>query len=103
MKDNNTALQKNSKADAEQVPQTAGINSSKTISSTAGTEDHMIPGKMYFDIIDPKTGRFIGPDNPQYFPLKRQFGGDAGTIDPYKSTACASIIEEWRKKQATKH
>lgn len=68
--------------------------------STADTEEHMIPGVMYFDIPDPTTERFIGPREPDYFKLRKQIGGDAGTVDPYKSTVCAPIIEEWRKKQA---
>lgn len=93
--------------DQKAVNQTAGTveiaNGTDPGIQDSGTVESMILGVMYFDVIDPQTGRFIGPDNPNYFALKNQFGGDAGTVDPYKSKTCAPIIEEWRKKQAEKH
>lgn len=78
-----------------------GSRASNAPSSSQQTTS-LIPGKEYFDIVDPVTGRYIGPREQKYFTLKKQLGGDAGEVPPDKSTACAPIIKEWNQKEIRK-
>jgi hypothetical protein len=51
-----------------------------------------------YAIIDPDTGELVFPSYSQYEKIKAQLGGDAGTVNPDKSTACQAALKAARAK-----
>lgn len=55
-------------------------------------------------IIDPKTGYDVSPNNPKYESIRAELGGDAGLVNPDKSTACQAALQklkEAREKESS--
>jgi hypothetical protein len=50
-----------------------------------------------FDVVDPNTGKWVTPNDSNYDAVKSQLGGDAGTVNPNKSTACLNALKKWRE------
>lgn len=65
-------------------------------------ETSMKPGVLYYNVIDPDTGWYVQPRDPRYFEIRNRLGGDAGTVPPNKSTACAPYIQKWKQIEQEK-
>lgn len=65
-------------------------------------ETSMKPNTDYYVVIDPDTGRYIQPRDPRYFEIRNRLGGDAGTVPPNKSSACAPYIQKWKQIEQEK-
>jgi hypothetical protein len=67
--------------------------------SNSADETSIKPNVIYYDIVDPDTGKYINARDPKYFGIKKALGGDAGIVPPDKSSTCAPIIKEWNQKK----
>lgn len=54
----------------------------------------VIISNVYYNVVNPKDGSIVGPDNPNYETYKAELGGDAGTVPTTKSTACQAAIKK---------
>lgn len=54
-----------------------------------------------YAIINPSTGNPVSPSDPNYNAYKTELGGDAGTVDPNKSTAIAAARAKLAAEKAT--
>lgn len=81
-----------SSAPQKEVSKIVSSELTAQITST-GTELKKPPAPKY-DIMDPKTGELISPNDPRYEALKSQLGGDAGTVPYDKSTANQAALEK---------
>ena len=48
-------------------------------------------------VIDPKTGYDVSPNNPKYEQIRAELGGDAGLVNPDKSTACQAALQKLKE------
>ena len=79
----------------EQAP-TSSVSEANTSSYVASLE----LGVCYYDVIDPETGKHVDIYNSRYNDLKKQLGGDAGTVPSDQSTACQAALAQYKAKQA---
>jgi len=63
---------------------------SKAVSQVQSTQPVISATEMLFAVINPDTGEMVWPDMTNYTAYKAALGGDAGTVDPAKSTAIAA-------------
>lgn len=56
-----------------------------------------------WDVIDPDSGEYIGPNDSRYESIKAKLGGDAGTVNPDKSTACQKAAKQAQQKIAEQY
>ena len=50
-------------------------------------------------VIDPKTGYDVSPNNPKYEQIRAELGGDAGLVNPDKSTACQAALQKLKEER----
>jgi len=85
------------KTDKKVQSSKANLNSE----SNSSEVEHMKRNVLYYCIVNPDTGRYVQPTEPEYFPLRKQLGGDAGTVPPSQSTACQAALKAFKAKQAS--
>lgn len=100
MEESSSPAEGMSKAPAS-APSKTVLSAPAASASSAREENSMKPNTAYYAVVDPDTGKLVWPGDTGYWALKKQLGGDAGTIDPAHSTACQKAREEFKAKQAT--
>ena len=90
-----------SKATSEGVSKIQGEASKAVSQIQAVTSSSVVITDYGYAIINPTTGKMVWPGDADYDKYKSELGGDAGTVDPNKSTAVQDALKKLKAAWAS--
>lgn len=100
IKTESTVIPAETQASVSQPEQTSA-SSAPEVNASSSYVVSLVPDVCYYSIVDPETGKFVDVYSSRYNDLKKQLGGDAGTVPTDQSVACQAALAQYKAKQAS--